>query len=46
MNSSTYTGNLDKNGNTRWRYDEPYIILIFTKDPTDLMSAISDTLFR
>jgi hypothetical protein len=37
-----YIGNLDKNGNTRWRYDEPHFILSFTRDPAEALKAISE----
>jgi hypothetical protein len=37
-----YICTCDKNGNTRQRYDEPHIILPFTKDPDEALKAISE----
>jgi hypothetical protein len=40
--SINYVGNRDKNGDIRWRYDEPHIILSFAKDPAEALKAISE----
>ncbi|MGH9982640.1 MAG: hypothetical protein ACRD8W_01640 [Nitrososphaeraceae archaeon] len=37
-----YICNGDKNGDTRWRHDEPLIVLDFIKDPSEVMIAISE----
>jgi hypothetical protein len=33
----TYIGNGTKNGDIKWRYDEPLIVLDFVKDPSEVI---------